>query len=361
MSTQPAYPELLGSKNWEGLLNPLDLNLRKLILGCGNFSQSTGDAFNDDTNSKYVGSCRYGMNSLFDKVFLASASDYQIVAFLYASAKIDGLEAVIPQQEIQGAWDNGQSNWMGFIAVTTDDVSKANGRREIYVAWRGTKLIVEALADLSFFLVDAKPLLAADNQSDISFLNNPQVMDGWLKVYTSDNSDSQFANTSARTQLLTKIKELVNQYQNEELSLIFTGHSLGAVLAGLSAFDVAENVTKDIPVAAFVFAMPKLGWPWIGYTTVGTELVLDNTKPPSLTSSQKRQTHDLETLLYTVAGWNGRDADFELKVPRSLGLVNKNSSLIKTEYGYPQNWWVEKNKGMVLDNGDWIPALPFLD
>ncbi|KAA8524980.1 hypothetical protein F0562_011382 [Nyssa sinensis] len=343
--TQPKPAELLGSKDWEGLLNPIDLSLRKLILRCGDFCQSTYDAFNNDPNSKYRGSCLYGRNSFFNKVYLPSASDYQIVSFLFASAKIDGLEALFAQQEIQGAWDNSQSNWMGFIAVTTDDASKANGRREIYVAWRGTKLLVEGLADVDIVKVDARPLLAADDQSDVLFLNNPQVMNG---------------------------------------------HSLGAALAGLSAFDVAENATKDIPIAAFVFAMPKLGneaftkkikahqnlkilhvknvhdsvpnLPPIGYETVGTEVLFDNTKPPSLKSSQSiAEAHDLETLLYTVAGWNGKDGNFELKVPRSLGLVNKNTGLIKTEYGYPETWWVEKNKGMVLDNGDWISAPPFQD
>ncbi|KAA8524976.1 hypothetical protein F0562_011386 [Nyssa sinensis] len=364
MSTQPIRAELLGSNDWEGLLNPLNLDLLKLILQCGDLSQSTNDSFNNDTGSKYCGTCRYGMHSFFDKVFLPFSSDYQIVGYLYATSKIDGLEAFFAHQLFPGGWDNSQSNWIGFIAVTTDEVSKANGRREIYVAWRGTMPSIEWLEDFDFVPADAKPLLAAGDDNGFLFFNKPQVMDGWLKIYTSDNPDSQFAKTSVRTQLQTKIKELVNQYKDEELNLIITGHSLGGALAGLSAFDMAENVTKDIPVTAFAFSMPMLGneafinkikarqnlkillvknthdpIPTVppkelGYATVGIELVVDNTKPPSLKSKQEKlEPHNLEALLYTVAGWN--------------------------EYGYPESWWVEKNRGMVLDKGGWVPAPPF--
>ncbi|KAM1078537.1 hypothetical protein ACFX19_026202 [Malus domestica] len=55
------------SENWDGLLDPLDLNLRTLILRSGNFCQATYDAFNNDQNSKYCGSSRYGEHSFFDK------------------------------------------------------------------------------------------------------------------------------------------------------------------------------------------------------------------------------------------------------------------------------------------------------
>uniref|UniRef100_A0A5B7BI42 Phospholipase A1 n=1 Tax=Davidia involucrata TaxID=16924 RepID=A0A5B7BI42_DAVIN len=308
-TNEPTWEELLGSKEWEGLLDPLELSLRKLILRCGEFIGATGDAFNNVTNSKYIGSCRYGMQSLFNKVYLPSAaSDYQVVAYLYTSATI--FEAAPPGA---GGWDNGQSNWMGYIAVTTDDVSKANGRREIYIAWRGTILLEELKGDFDYTLVSANPLLASEDE-------DAKVSEGWLKFYTTDNPDSVFAKTSPRTQLQTKIKELLNQYKDEALSLLFTGHSLGAALAALSAFDVVENnvITTNIPVAAFVLAMPMLGndafckkikallpilhvrnihdivpsFPGFlnnEYATVGTELVVDTTKSPYLKTPQKNR------------------------------------------------------------------------
>lgn len=58
---------------------------------------------------------------------------------------------------------------------------------------------------------------------------------------------------------MSKIQELRERYQGEELSVIFTGHSLGASLSILSAFDLAENGVTDIPVAAFVFGCPQVG------------------------------------------------------------------------------------------------------
>jgi len=40
--------ELLGSKNWEGLLNPLDDSLCHFILRCGDLADSANDALNAD-------------------------------------------------------------------------------------------------------------------------------------------------------------------------------------------------------------------------------------------------------------------------------------------------------------------------
>ncbi|KAF9594402.1 hypothetical protein IFM89_031004 [Coptis chinensis] len=89
-----------------------------------------------------------------------------------------------------------------------------------------------------------------------------KVMKGWLTVYTSNNANSPFTKLSARTQLLTKIKELVNKYKDETISIVFTGHILGASLSVLSAFDVVENVSSTIPVtavSAIVFDCPEVG------------------------------------------------------------------------------------------------------
>lgn len=136
-TAEPSWEELLGSKNWEGLLNPLNLGLRRLILRCGDFCQGTYDAFNNDENSKYAGSSRYGKKSFFKKVMLESASDYQVYCFLYATARIGMVKSLFLHSLSRESWDR-ESNWIGYIAVTTDEVSQALGRREIYVVWRGT-------------------------------------------------------------------------------------------------------------------------------------------------------------------------------------------------------------------------------
>eukprot|EP01018_Ginkgo_biloba_P009055 Gb_16887 [translate_table: standard] len=45
------WREYQGSKNWEGLLDPLDANLRREIVKYGEFTQATYDAF-DSKNEK---------------------------------------------------------------------------------------------------------------------------------------------------------------------------------------------------------------------------------------------------------------------------------------------------------------------
>ncbi|KAK6134278.1 hypothetical protein DH2020_031968 [Rehmannia glutinosa] len=398
--SEPTWPELLGSKNWDGLLNPLDLSLRNLILRCGDFCQATYDAFNNDENSKYAGSSRYGKKSFFEKTMLDSASDYQVHCFLYATAKVDISQAVFLHSLSRESWDR-ESNWIGYVAVTSDATSQALGRREIYVVWRGTSRNYEWINVLGARPESAEQLLhpknwekksgssssSSDEDDDESV---PRVMQGWLNIYVSTDPNSTFTKLSARMQLLKKIQELRDQYKDESLSITLTGHSLGACLAILSAFDLVENGANDIPVSAIVFGSPQVGnrafkdrvsqfpnlkilhvrnkidliplYPsaLLGYRNIGTELVIDNRKSPSLKDSRNPSDwHNLQAMLHVVAGWNGPDGEFELKVKRSLALVNKSSAILKDEYLIPGSWWVEKNKGLVRDeNGEWILAPP---
>lgn len=98
----------------------------------------------------------------------------------------------------------------------------------------------------------------------------------------------------------------------------------------------------------------------LGYRDVGVELEIDNRKSPSLKdSTNPSDWHNLQGMLHVVAGWNGAEAEFELKVKRSVALVNKSSEYLKDEYLIPGSWWVEKNRGVVRDeSGEWILAPP---
>ncbi|XP_042520038.1 phospholipase A1-IIdelta-like [Macadamia integrifolia] len=392
--TAATWAELLGSKQWEGLLDPLDLNLRKLILRCGDFCQATYDAFNSDQHSKYCGSSRYGKHSFFHKVSLPNfASDYEVAAFLYATSRIDVPESFLLHSLSREAWDR-ESNWIGYIAVTTDQVSHEIGRREIYVAWRGTIRDLEWIDVLDPQLASIKSLLnnstSNDDDDDDDNDKTPKVMKGWLTIYTSDDPRSPFTKTSARTQLLTKIKQLVNHYKGEDLSVTFVGHSLGASLSILSAFDLVENGLSTIPVSALVFGCPQVSnkafndrlktftnlrilhirnvidviprYPskLLGYSFTGIELLIDTRKSTSLKDSKNPSDwHNLQAMLHIVAGWNGKDGEFELKVKRSVALVNKSCDFLKNECLVPASWWVEKNKGMVLrEDGQWVLSPP---
>lgn len=309
------------------------------------------------------------------------------------------------------SWDR-ESNWIGYIAVTTDDVSKALGRREIYVAWRGTCRNYEWVNVLDAGLESSESLLRAKkvfnskskifgfkNQSSGSSSSDedddddkiPKVMKGWLTIYTSSDPKSAFTKTSARDQLMSKLNDLLILYKDENPSVVFVGHSLGATLSIVSAFDLAENVASPtVPIAAFVFGSPQVGneafkaelskhqnlkilhvrnqidtiphYPGrlLGYKYVGIELLIDTRKSKNLKDTKNPSDwHNLQAMLHVVAGWNGEKGEFGLKVKRSLGLVNKSAEILKAEYLVPGSWWVEKNKGMVLgEDGEWALAVP---
>ncbi|KAA8526276.1 hypothetical protein F0562_008521 [Nyssa sinensis] len=332
-TTERTWPELLGSNNWKGLLEPLYLDLRRLILRSGDFCQATYDAFNNDQNSKYCGSSRYGKQSFFQKVMLDSASDYQVSSFLYATAQVTVTK---PSSSIPCHVKLGTVNRIG-----------------------SDTLPLPLMKPSKVFKTSPEEGNGSSTDSGEDDESVPKVMLGWLTVYTSSDPKSSFTKQSARTQLLTEIKKLVNQYKDEKLSITFTGHSLGASLSILSAFDIVANEISDIPVTAFVFGCPQVG-PLLGYVSSGTELVIDTRKSASLKdSTNPSDWHNLQGMLHIVAGWNGADGEFKLEVERSPALVNKSSEFLKDEYLIPGSWWVEKNKGLVRDEkGEWVLAPP---
>ncbi|XP_061339885.1 phospholipase A1-IIdelta-like [Gastrolobium bilobum] len=400
---EPTWPQLLGSNNWEGLLNPLNLNLRKLILRCGDFIQTTYDAFINDQNSIYCGSSRYGKTSFFHKVMLENPTHYTVTSFLYATARVSVSQAFILHSLSRESWDR-ESNWIGYIAVTSDEVTEALGRREIYVVWRGTTRDFEWINVFGAAPESATGLLSTislrefnnhsrsnnDDDDDEDDKRTPKVMKGWLTIYTSDDPKSPFTKTSARTQVLNKVKDLLEVYKDENPSVMLVGHSLGASLSIVSAFDLVENGVIDVPVAAIVFGSPQVGnkafnerlkkfhnlnvlhvrnkidliphYPGrvLGYKYTGVELEIDTRKSPSLKHSKNPSDwHNLQGMLHVVAGWNGAHGEFEMKVKRSLALVNKSSDFLKDECHVPGSWWVEKNKGMVRrKDGEWVLDAP---
>lgn len=396
-TTDPTWHDLLGSKNWEGLLDPLNLNLRQLILRCGDFCQATYDSFNNDAKSKYAGTCRYSKQSLFKKVmFDSAAADYDVAAFLYATAQVTVPEAFLVHSRSRESWDR-ESNWIGYVAVTNDAVSKTLGRREIYVVFRGTTRDYEWINVFSAKQESAESLLrpksldlGSDKVDDDDDDKGPKVMHGWLTIYTSKDPNSPFTSLSAREQLQIKIEDLRSKYKGENLSITLTGHSLGASLSILAAFDLCENGVTDIPVTAIVFGSPQVGnkvfnemvsgfsnlkilhvrnkidmipeYPGalLRYVKSGIEFVIDTRKSTSLKDSKNPSDwHNLQAMLHVVAGWNGEDGEFELKVKRSVALVNKSCEFLKDELFVPGSWWIEKNKGMVRDeNGEWFLAPP---
>lgn len=170
-TTEPPWPQLLGQSNWSNLLNPLHPLLRSLILRSGDFIQATYDAFNNDKNSPYCGSSRYGKTNFFNKVMLDNPSHYDVASFLYATARVSVPEAFILHSLSREAWDR-ESNWIGYIAVSSDEHSKSIGRREIYVVWRGTTRDFEWINVFGAAPESATGLLSAKSLKETKQGNN---------------------------------------------------------------------------------------------------------------------------------------------------------------------------------------------
>lgn len=370
---------LSGNSNWEGLLDPLDNDLRRYLISYGEMAQATRDAFNTNKMSKYAGSCRYSKKNFFSRtgIDISNPFKYEITKYIYATSSIQVPEAFIIKSLSREAWSK-ESNWIGFVAVATDEGKIALGRRDIVIVWRGSVQPFEWFNDLDFIQVSA-PIIFGEK-------SDPKVHRGWYSIYTSDDSRSPFNKASARNQVLEEVQRLVEQYKNEEVTITVTGQSMGAAIATLNAGDIVFNgINKGFPVTAFVFASPRVGdenfkktlsnfqtslqvlrirnapdvvpkYPLFGYSDVGVELVIDTRKSGYLKSrGDQNSWHNMDCYLHGVAGTQGPKGGFKLEVERDISLMNKYLDALKDEYGVPASWWVDRNKGMVQQqNGSWI-------
>lgn len=370
---------LSGNNNWEGLLDPLDNDLRRYLIHYGEMTQATRDAFNTNKMSKYAGSCRYSKKNFFSRtgIDISNPFKYEVTKYIYATSSIQVPEAFITKSLSREAWSK-ESNWVGFVAVATDEGKISLGRRDIVIVWRGSVQTMEWFNDFDFIQVSAPKIFG--EKSDL------KVHHGWYSVYTSDDSRSPFNKASARDQVLGEVQRLVKQYKNEEVTITVAGHSMGAAVATLNAIDMVFNgINKGIPVTAFLFASPRVGdenfkktlaklqinlralrirntpdivpnYPLFGYSDVGVELTIDTRISGYLKSPGDQSSwHNTDCYLHGIAGTQGSKGGFKLQVERDISLINKYLDALKDEYGVPTSWWVEKNKGMVQQqNGSWI-------
>ncbi|RLN01208.1 phospholipase A1-II 6-like [Panicum miliaceum] len=330
--TARRWRELQGDGAWAGLLDPLDLDLRRTVLRYGKMAQATYDAFNHEALSPHAGLSRFARARFFDWVRLpAHAAAYRVTRFLYATSSVAVPGAFILRSASRAAGAGGrcrESNWIGYVAVATDEGKAALGRRDIVVVWRGTVQALEWVDDIEFAMVPPRGLLGDHEGCDA------MVHRGWLSMYTSADPMSSHNQGSARDQALSEVRSLVAKYKDEVLSITVTGH-VRVRQPARRRLRIQEAVPQHpelrlLRVRNARDIVPK--YPAVFYHDVGADLAIDTGASPYLRSPGNERTwHNLEVYLHGVAGTRG--GGFELAVARDVALVNKANDALRDEHG----------------------------
>ncbi|RDX58290.1 Phospholipase A(1) DAD1, chloroplastic, partial [Mucuna pruriens] len=144
-----------------------------------------------------------------------------------------------------------QSSWIGYVAICENkkEITRL-GRRDIVIVFRGTVTCLEWLENLHATLTH----LPGDHVvGEDGFA--PMVQKGLLSLYTSKTS----TRASLQEMVREEIGRVIRTYTNEPLSLTLTGHSLGAALAILSAYDITTTFKNAPMVTVMSFGGPRVG------------------------------------------------------------------------------------------------------
>ncbi|CAK9327623.1 unnamed protein product [Citrullus colocynthis] len=384
------WRDLHGASDWDGLLDPLHPFLRRELVKYGEFAQATYDAFDFDPLSEFCGSCRYNRHKLLDELGL-SQNGYKVTKYIYALSPVDGPDW-FESSKIGEVWSR-DSNWMGFVAVSTDEESDRIGRRDILVAWRGTVTPTE-------WYIDLKTKLKKIDRSN----KKVKVQRGFLTIYKSKDEESKFNKTSASEQVMEELHRLIDFFKEKgdrEISLTITGHSLGGALSLLTAYEAGVSFPADVHISVVSFGAPRVGnlafreklnemgvktlrvvigqdivpklpglfvnlivnklsavtgkLSWV-YRHVGKELKMDMYMSPYLKrESDMSGSHNLEIYLHLVDGFVSRKGKFRWNSRRDVALVNKGSDMLVEELRIPEFWYQLPHKGLIKNKfGRWV-------
>ncbi|GLJ42802.1 hypothetical protein SUGI_0887560 [Cryptomeria japonica] len=190
------------------------------------------------------------------------------MVILHSSAMIHSTILLLPN--IMGILNGAKVHWgidWNCLELGVDPKKiKRLGRRDIVVAWRGTETPQVWMQNLRDILVPATLSQCTECPSiQTTIKPGVQIEKGFLSCYTSVNGDSLSGGLSAKDIVVEEIVRLLTEYKDEEdVSITFTGHSLGPALATISAYAMKqivmeENATKSVPVTVFAFASPRVG------------------------------------------------------------------------------------------------------
>ncbi|KAF3445588.1 hypothetical protein FNV43_RR10764 [Rhamnella rubrinervis] len=242
------WKEYQGIRNWEGLLDPLDENLRQEILRYGQFVDAAYKSFDFDPSSSSYATCKFPKSSLLERSGLPETG-YRLTRNLRATSGIQ-----LPRWiEKAPSWVATQSSWIGYVAVCQDKEEIARlGRRDVVIAFRGTATCLEWLENLRANLTH----MPNDEPKEVGPEGfGPMVESGFLSLYTSGSTISP----SLQQMVRQEIARLLQSHGDEPLSLTITGHSLGAALATLAAYDIKTTFKRAPLVTVISFGGPRVG------------------------------------------------------------------------------------------------------
>ncbi|XP_024995730.1 phospholipase A(1) DAD1, chloroplastic-like [Cynara cardunculus var. scolymus] len=239
--------EYHGAKNWEGLLDPLDDGLRGEIIRYGSFVEAAYQSFDFDPSSPTYAQCRYAKSSILERSGVEECG-YEVTKNLLATSSIP-----LPRWiERMPRWMQVQSSWIGYVAVCNDQAEISRlGRRDIVIALRGTATCLEWLENLRATLTHCD-----GNENNTNELKDePMVETGVLSLYTSGTKTSPSLQQLIRDEIL----RILRMYSDEPVSLTITGHSLGASLAILAAYDIKTTIKHAPHLSVISFGGPRVG------------------------------------------------------------------------------------------------------
>jgi hypothetical protein len=191
-----SWAELSGKNNWDGLIDPLDVDLRRTIIRYGRLAQATSDAFIGDPASTFTGASRYAPAAFLCKAQVLTDLDvYRVTRFQYTTSTCASV-SYLTRPVLPGVWST-ESNWMGYVAVATDRGVAMLGRRDTVLAWREMKRVGEWANILDITLVPATGIVGGASPRG----SPSSVHRGFLSVYASKNSTARFNKQSAREQV----------------------------------------------------------------------------------------------------------------------------------------------------------------
>ncbi|CAA2938936.1 phospholipase A1-Ibeta2, chloroplastic-like [Olea europaea var. sylvestris] len=365
------WREYHGSRDWAGLLDPLDENLRREVVRYGEFIQAAYHCFHSDPATS-------ADETPWPRHVVLPDKSYKVTKSLYATSSI-GLPKWVDDVAPDLGWMTQRSSWIGYVAVCDDrrEIQRM-GRRDIVIALRGTATCLEWGENFRNLLV---PMSEEKDDTEAQ----SKVECGFLSLFKTRGAHVE----SLAQSVVEEVQRLLEKYKGETLSITITGHSLGAALALLVGDELSTCSINMPPVSVFSFGGPRVGnrgfanrlnaknvkvlrivnsqdiitrvpgmfvseeldkqlrgsgasavlnvldnsMPW-AYAHVGTELKVDTKMSPFLKpNADVACCHDLEAYLHLVDGFMASNCPFRANAKRSLWkLLNEQRSNVKMLY-----------------------------